>query len=160
ELPHGGAIGWAHGLSGAVATGRAVGASRARTRTAWPRRCSARTMKLPDIQEPPVTRIIRSEATTLHETSDLRKTMAQQSASRMDSYLRECASVRCATWDCTRNVDVCCASRIAAFRAVMWMGSERLGALVRDRMHAEPRSRVLFVFVGQARPQHESPDMG
>jgi transposase len=31
----------------------------------------------------------------------------------------------------------------------MRMGSERLGALVRDRMHAEPRSRALFVFVGK-----------
>lgn len=31
----------------------------------------------------------------------------------------------------------------------MRMGSERLGALVRERMHAEPRSRALFVFVGK-----------
>lgn len=31
----------------------------------------------------------------------------------------------------------------------MRLGSERLGALVRERMHAEPRSRALFVFVGK-----------
>lgn len=31
----------------------------------------------------------------------------------------------------------------------MRLGSERLGALVRDRMRAEPRSRALFVFVGK-----------
>jgi transposase len=29
------------------------------------------------------------------------------------------------------------------------LGSERLGALVRERMHAEPRSRALFVFIGK-----------
>ena len=32
----------------------------------------------------------------------------------------------------------------------MRMGSERLGALVRERMRAEPRSRALFVFVGKS----------
>jgi len=31
----------------------------------------------------------------------------------------------------------------------MRLGSERLGALVRERMRAEPRSRALFVFVGK-----------
>ena len=31
----------------------------------------------------------------------------------------------------------------------MRFGSERLGALVRERMRAEPRSRALFVFVGK-----------
>lgn len=31
----------------------------------------------------------------------------------------------------------------------MRMGAERLGALVRERMRAEPRSRALFVFVGK-----------
>jgi transposase len=31
----------------------------------------------------------------------------------------------------------------------MRLGSERLGALVREKMHAEPRSRALFVFVGK-----------
>jgi transposase len=31
----------------------------------------------------------------------------------------------------------------------MRLGSERLGALVRERMLAEPRSRALFVFVGK-----------
>ena len=31
----------------------------------------------------------------------------------------------------------------------MRLGAERLGALVRDRMRAEPRSRALFVFVGK-----------
>jgi transposase len=31
----------------------------------------------------------------------------------------------------------------------MRLGSERLGALVRDRMRAEPRSRALFVFVSK-----------
>lgn len=31
----------------------------------------------------------------------------------------------------------------------MRLGSERLGALVRDRMREEPRSRALFVFVGK-----------
>ena len=31
----------------------------------------------------------------------------------------------------------------------MRLGCERLGALVRDRMRAEPRSRALFVFVGK-----------
>jgi transposase len=30
----------------------------------------------------------------------------------------------------------------------MRLGAERLGALVRERMRAEPRSRALFVFVG------------
>jgi len=29
------------------------------------------------------------------------------------------------------------------------LGAERLGALVRERMHAEPRSRALFVFIGK-----------
>jgi transposase len=29
------------------------------------------------------------------------------------------------------------------------LGSERLGALVRERMRAEPRSRALFVFIGK-----------
>jgi transposase len=29
------------------------------------------------------------------------------------------------------------------------LGSERLGALVRERMHAEPHSRALFVFIGK-----------
>jgi transposase len=31
----------------------------------------------------------------------------------------------------------------------MRFGSERLGALVRGTMHAEPRTRALFVFVGK-----------
>ena len=31
----------------------------------------------------------------------------------------------------------------------MRLGSERLGALVRDRMRAEPRSRALFAFVSK-----------
>jgi transposase len=31
----------------------------------------------------------------------------------------------------------------------MRLGSERLGALVREKMRAEPRSRALFVFVGK-----------
>lgn len=31
----------------------------------------------------------------------------------------------------------------------MRLGAERLGALVREKMHAEPRSRALFVFVGK-----------
>lgn len=31
----------------------------------------------------------------------------------------------------------------------MRLGSERLGALVRERMRAEPRSRALFVFVSK-----------
>jgi transposase len=31
----------------------------------------------------------------------------------------------------------------------MRMGSERLGALVRERMRTEPRSRALFVFVSK-----------
>lgn len=31
----------------------------------------------------------------------------------------------------------------------MRMGAERLGALVRERMRAEPRSRALFVFVSK-----------
>ena len=31
----------------------------------------------------------------------------------------------------------------------MRYGSERLGALVRERMRAEPRSRALFAFVGK-----------
>ncbi len=31
----------------------------------------------------------------------------------------------------------------------MRLGSERLGALVRERMRAEPRSRALFAFVGK-----------
>jgi transposase len=31
----------------------------------------------------------------------------------------------------------------------MRLGSERLGALVRERMGAEPRSRALFVFIGK-----------
>lgn len=31
----------------------------------------------------------------------------------------------------------------------MRLGSERLGAVVRERMKAEPRSRALFVFVGK-----------
>jgi transposase len=29
------------------------------------------------------------------------------------------------------------------------LGSERLGALVRERMYAEPRSRALYVFIGK-----------
>lgn len=29
------------------------------------------------------------------------------------------------------------------------LGAERLGAVVRERMHAEPRSRALFVFIGK-----------
>jgi transposase len=33
----------------------------------------------------------------------------------------------------------------------MRLGIERLGALVRERMHAEPRSRALFVFVSKRR---------
>jgi transposase len=32
----------------------------------------------------------------------------------------------------------------------MRMGIERLGALVREKMRAEPRSRALFVFVGKS----------
>jgi transposase len=32
----------------------------------------------------------------------------------------------------------------------MRMGAERLGALVRERMRAEPRSRALFAFVGKS----------
>src|SRR3954463_13604266 len=31
----------------------------------------------------------------------------------------------------------------------MRLGAERLGALIRERMRAEPRSRALFVFVGK-----------
>jgi transposase len=31
----------------------------------------------------------------------------------------------------------------------MRFGSERLGALVRERMRAEPRSRALFAFIGK-----------
>jgi transposase len=31
----------------------------------------------------------------------------------------------------------------------MRLGAERLGAMVRERMKAEPRSRALFVFVGK-----------
>ncbi len=31
----------------------------------------------------------------------------------------------------------------------MRMGYERLGGLVRERMHSEPRSKALFVFVGK-----------
>jgi transposase len=31
----------------------------------------------------------------------------------------------------------------------MRLGAERLGAMVRERMRAEPRSRALFVFVGK-----------
>ncbi len=31
----------------------------------------------------------------------------------------------------------------------MRLGSERLGALVRERMRTEPRTRALFVFVGK-----------
>jgi len=31
----------------------------------------------------------------------------------------------------------------------MRLGSERLGAMVRERMRMEPRSRALFVFVGK-----------
>jgi transposase len=31
----------------------------------------------------------------------------------------------------------------------MRLGYERLGGIVRERMHAEPRSRALFVFVGK-----------
>lgn len=31
----------------------------------------------------------------------------------------------------------------------MRLGAERLGALVREKMQAEPRSRALFVFVGK-----------
>jgi transposase len=31
----------------------------------------------------------------------------------------------------------------------MRFGFERLGGLVRERMHSEPRSRALFVFVGK-----------
>ena len=31
----------------------------------------------------------------------------------------------------------------------MRLGAERLGALVRERMRAEPRSRAMFVFVGK-----------
>lgn len=31
----------------------------------------------------------------------------------------------------------------------MRLGAERLGSLVREKMHAEPRSRALFVFVGK-----------
>jgi len=31
----------------------------------------------------------------------------------------------------------------------MRLGAERLGALVRERMRAEPRTRALFVFVGK-----------
>ena len=33
----------------------------------------------------------------------------------------------------------------------MRLGAERLGALVREKMRAEPRSRALFVFVGKRR---------
>ncbi len=29
------------------------------------------------------------------------------------------------------------------------LGAERLGALVRERMHVEPRTRALFVFIGK-----------
>jgi transposase len=32
----------------------------------------------------------------------------------------------------------------------MRLGIERLGAMVRERMRAEPRSRALFVFVGKS----------
>ena len=32
----------------------------------------------------------------------------------------------------------------------MRMGIERLGAMVREKMRAEPRSRALFVFVGKS----------
>ncbi|MCL4225224.1 MAG: IS66 family insertion sequence element accessory protein TnpB, partial [Myxococcales bacterium] len=31
----------------------------------------------------------------------------------------------------------------------MRLGAERLGALVREKMQAEPRARALFVFVGK-----------
>ena len=31
----------------------------------------------------------------------------------------------------------------------MRLGAERLGALVREKMHAEPRTRALFAFVGK-----------
>lgn len=31
----------------------------------------------------------------------------------------------------------------------MRLGAERLGGMVREKMHAEPRSRALFVFVGK-----------
>ncbi|MEY2933338.1 MAG: hypothetical protein RL033_4087 [Pseudomonadota bacterium] len=33
----------------------------------------------------------------------------------------------------------------------MRFGYERLGGIARERMHAKPRSRALFVFVGQRR---------
>jgi transposase len=38
---------------------------------------------------------------------------------------------------------------VALDRVDMRLGAERLGALVRERMRAEPRSRALFVFVGK-----------
>jgi len=38
---------------------------------------------------------------------------------------------------------------VALQPADMRLGSERLGALVRERMRAEPRSRALFAFVGK-----------
>jgi hypothetical protein len=42
----------------------------------------------------------------------------------------------------------------------MRLGAERLGALVRERMVTEPRSRALFVFRRQVRTEHEGPDVG
>lgn len=40
---------------------------------------------------------------------------------------------------------------VAAEPVDMRLGFERLGALVRERMRREPRSRALFVFVGRKR---------
>jgi transposase len=34
----------------------------------------------------------------------------------------------------------------------MWLGYERLGGMMRERMQAEPRSKALFVFVGKRGP--------
>jgi transposase len=31
----------------------------------------------------------------------------------------------------------------------MRLGAERIGAMVREKMHAEPRARALFAFVGK-----------
>lgn len=39
---------------------------------------------------------------------------------------------------------------VALERVDMRLGIERLGAVVREKMRAEPRSRALFVFVGKS----------
>jgi transposase len=42
----------------------------------------------------------------------------------------------------------------------MRLGSERLAALVRERMRAEPRSRALFVFVGKRGQSMKGAEVG